>query len=107
MNAPILTKLFNASLTTSIIPSDWKLASVAPVYKGKGDKFEKGNYRPISVIGYIAKVFEMQVQKQFLKYFVASNYISIDQSAYRQCQSTQTSLHRFIDDWPDNVSDDL
>ena len=49
----------------------------------------------------------MQVQQQFLTYFVANNYISIDQSAYRQCHSTQTSLHHVIDDWLDNVSDDL
>jgi hypothetical protein len=55
--APILTKLFNASLTTSIIPSNWKLASVAPVYQGEDDKFKKHNNIPISVIGYIPKIF--------------------------------------------------
>ena len=41
---PILTKLFNASLETSCIPLDWKLARVTPIYKGKGDKYDKGNY---------------------------------------------------------------
>ena len=50
--------MLNASLKISFVPEDWKIARVTPVYKGKGNKLEEGNYRPISVIGHIAKLFE-------------------------------------------------
>ena len=51
--APILTKFYNASLTNKIVISDWKVSKVTPIYKGKGNKEEAGNYRPISLIGHI------------------------------------------------------
>ena len=50
--APILTKVYNASLTNKIVISDWKVSKVTPIYKGKGNKEEAGNYRPISLIQY-------------------------------------------------------
>ena len=41
--APILTKLFNASLTSCVVPNDWKTACVTPIFKGKGDASDKSN----------------------------------------------------------------
>ena len=104
---PILTDLFNASLETSFIPLDWKLAGVTPISIGTGDKYDKEIYPPSLVIGHFAKIFEMQVQKQFIKYLIENDYISIDQSAYRQFHNTQTSLHRVVDDWIENICDKL
>lgn len=101
--APILTKFFNASLITSIIPDDWKLARVIPVFKGKGEVSDMNNYRPISLISHISKIFEMSVHSQVLDYFQDNNLITIDQSAYRKLHNTQTALHRIIDDWIDNI----
>ena len=101
--APMLTKLFNASLISCIVPNDWKTACVTPIFKGKGDVSDKSNYRPISLIAHISKIFEMSVHKQLLKYFQDNNLISIDQSAYLKLHNTQTSLHRVIDDWIDNL----
>ena len=43
-----LSILFNLSFVTGLIPPDWKLASVVPVFK-KGDKNSVENYRPISL----------------------------------------------------------
>ena len=56
--APILTTFYNASLTNEIVISDWKVSKVTPIYKGKGNKEEAGNCRPISLIGHIMKIFE-------------------------------------------------
>jgi len=100
---PILREMFNASLLTSTLPADWKLARVTPVYKGKGDMCEEGNYRPISVTGHISKIFESAVYTQLLDYFQENNYINPDQSAYRKFHNTQTALHRVTDDWIDNI----
>ena len=56
--APILTKFYNVSVETETVISDWKLSKVTPIYKGKGSKDEAGNYRPISLISHIMKIFE-------------------------------------------------
>ena len=51
-----LTHLFNCSLKTGEIPSEWKSANITPVFK-KGKKADVNNYRPLSVLPIIAKVF--------------------------------------------------
>ena len=45
---------FNLSLNQVIVPPDWKLAKVTPIYKGKGKLSDPGNYRPISVVPTVA-----------------------------------------------------
>ena len=56
--APILTKFYNVSVETETVISDWKLSKVIPIYMGKGSKDEAGNYRPMSLISHIMKIFE-------------------------------------------------
>ncbi len=46
--APILTKLFQKSLETGQVPSDWKPVNVTSVFK-KGDSSRAANYRPVSL----------------------------------------------------------
>lgn len=79
--APILRDLFNLSLFSGTVPSDWKHSRVSPVYKNKGDVNEPNNYRPISVSCHVAKIFEKQVQAQLVSYMVNNDFISLDQSA--------------------------
>ena len=55
--APSLTQIFNKIISTGIFPTDWKLAKVTPIFK-KGKKDDMKNYRPISVISVVAKIFE-------------------------------------------------
>ena len=55
--APSLCKIFNKSLQLGSLPSDWKLANVVPVHK-KGAKDHVENYRPISPLPIVSKVFE-------------------------------------------------
>ena len=94
-----LTHLFNLSLETSVVPSDWKLSRITPIYKGKGCLHAHGNYRPISVVGVIGKLMERNVYIQLLSYITDHHLISLDQFAFLKNHSTQTSLHRIIDDW--------
>ena len=56
--APSLTGIFNQSLVTGIFPSDWKLAKVSPIFKN-GSKSDLNNYRPISVIPTVGKIFDI------------------------------------------------
>ena len=75
------------------------------LFLGKGNTEEAGNYRPISLIGHIVKIFEKEIKTQLILYLEINDLITIDQSAYRQQHNTQTALHRVIDDWLCNMSD--
>ena len=93
-----LCDIINISIKTDTVPGDWKIARVTPLYKGKGDKEDPSNYRPISVVCHVAKIFEKLIAGQFVSYLKKHSIISEDQSAYLEGRSTQTSLHRIIDD---------
>ena len=105
--APALTHLFNLSLQMQYLPNDWKLARVTPIYKGKGEVSAETNYRPISVISHVAKIFEKEVHTQVLLYLERHAFITPFQSAYLKRHSTVTCLHRVIDDICEGMDDGL
>ena len=74
--APSLTQIFNKTISTSIFPTDWKLARVTPIFK-KGKKDDMNNYRPISVISVVAKIFEKFTFEQLYEYLNNNNLISV------------------------------
>ena len=53
----ILTENFNEMLATGEFPDKLKLADVSPIYKN-GDKTNKSNYRPVSILPAISKIYE-------------------------------------------------
>ena len=68
--APSLMCIFNQSLLTGtcIYPSDWKLAKVTPILKNGSKSDLINNYRPISVIPTVAKIFEKIIYDQLYNY---------------------------------------
>ena len=56
--APSLTHIFSLSLCHGLLPSDWKVARIMPIYKRKGSKSDASNYRPISIVPIISKIIE-------------------------------------------------
>ena len=101
-----MSYLFNSSLRTGIFPDDWKLAKVTPIYKS-GEKSDRSNYRPISVITAIAKVFEKLVYKQVTVYLEVNNIISTNQSGFRSRHSTETALLNCTNLWLVNMDNNL
>ena len=57
---PVLTKLFNLSMRTGIVPTAWKTSAVVPVPKGTISA-EPANYRPISLLSICDKILETRV----------------------------------------------
>jgi hypothetical protein len=91
-----LTKLFNYCITTSTWPEDWKLSNVSPVHK-KDDVTDKRNYRPISVLSAIAKVFEKIKYEQLYTKF--STIFSSNMSGFLRGHSCCSALVKLTDDW--------
>ena len=50
--------IFNQSIDTGIFPDEWKSARIVPLFKKAGSRSDPSNYRPISIIPVVAKVFE-------------------------------------------------
>jgi hypothetical protein len=53
----ILTNLFSKVKNKNEFPSDWKVAIICPIYKGKGSPREPVNYRGISLSSVLGKIF--------------------------------------------------
>ena len=62
-----ICNIFNQSISLGIFPDDWKCARVTPLFKA-GDRNDVNNYRPISVISLVAKVFERIVYDELYAY---------------------------------------
>ena len=102
----LLGSIFNLSLQTGIYPNDWKLAKVSPIFKD-GIRTECGNYRQISVISIIAKLFEKLVCNQLKTYMMNNNLITKNQSGFREQHSTETALLDLTNDWLHNMDNGL
>ena len=72
-------------------PSIWKRANVLPIYK-KAEDFITTNYRPVSLLSILAKVFEKIVFKYLFNYFREHFLISLWQSGFVPGSSTVTQL---------------
>lgn len=94
--------IFNQSINLGIFPDDWKCARVTPLFK-EGNRDNLNNYRPISVISVVAKVFERIVYDQLYAYLKEHNIICKYQSGFRTIHSTVTALLEATDNWAYNI----
>jgi hypothetical protein len=91
--AQSLTNLFNYSITTETFPSEWKIAKVIPLHMHKsGPRNLLDNYRPISILPAISKIFEKILYRQLFTYFNTNNIISKYQFGFRPNHSTADAL---------------
>ena len=93
----VFNDLFNLCLECGQIPNEWKIAQITPVYKGKGNKSLLDNYRPISIISPVSKVFESVMGKKIRDYFEQNNILHQDQNGFREGRSCHLALNRIID----------
>lgn len=97
--SPNITVIFNSSLVHHIFPTDWKHANITAIYKNKGSKNDPANYRPISVIPILARIFEKLVATQLYNYCEMNRVIPDEQFGFRCKSSCETALISATTDW--------
>ena len=65
---PIYVKLFNLILHTGYIPEKWAIGIIIPIYKNKGPMDDPGNYRGITLLSCISKVFTSAISRRLYKF---------------------------------------
>ena len=87
---PLMT-LFNMCVRNCILPSVWKQASVMPIFK-KGDANLASNYRPISLLSVVGKLFERIVHKYIHNFLLDNNLFYKYQGGFLPNNSTVYQL---------------
>ena len=83
--------IFQNIIETGDFPTLWKSANVTPVHKKERKQIVK-NYRPISLLPIIAKVFERILFQQMYNHFISNNLITKKQSGFRPNDSVTNQL---------------
>ena len=96
MICPYLTDSINATIDNCVFPEKLKEAEVRAIYK-KGDTCQIMNYRPISILSALSKIYERIISEQSNKFMAGMLFPLL--SGFRQGYSTQHALFRVVEKW--------
>ena len=96
LTCPYLTDCINSATYDCKFSDKIKIAEPSPIYKNENPDF-KGNYRPISVLPAVSKVYDRVLKDQINPYFheILSNILYVFRAGY----STQHALIRMLIKW--------
>ena len=98
--------MFNCSIKEGLYPDNFKISKCVPVYKGnKLDPENPVNYRPISILNSINKVFERLLHNQLYNYLEKNNLLPSFQYGYRKNHSTSHAVIDFAREIENLVDD--
>lgn len=84
--------LFNKILDTGILPDEWLVGTIVPIYKNKGDKDDVNNYRGITLFSCMSKLFTSLINERLSVYCVERDLIHESQAGFRKGYSTIGNL---------------
>lgn len=100
-----LKNMVNLSYETRTFPAQLKIARVKALHK-KGETNNPAQYRPVSILTIISKVFERSAVEQLVDYYNSLNLLNPRQHAYRKYHSTTTSLFELIETTKKHIDDE-
>ena len=59
--------IYQNSLDSGVVPTDWKTANVTPLFK-KGGRQKAGNYRPVSLTSVVGKMLESIIKEEIARH---------------------------------------
>ena len=97
--APAISYLINSSVQNGCFPTIFKTAQVTAIYKNKGSRSDKTNYRPIAGLSTVGKVIETAVNIQMMRYCERRGILGKHQHGFRPGKSTTTALISSLMRW--------
>ena len=94
--AGILKDIFNLSILNGKFPDKMKIAKITPLFK-KDDKHDFSNYRPISILPSMSKIFEKIMHSQIYDHFNRNKLLYMSQHGFRSHHSTELATLELID----------
>ena len=95
--ADSLCKLINFCIEKQTFPTKWKVGKVTPIYKGQGNRDDKNNYRPITVLPILSKLLEKHICDHLCDFLEENALLHRFQSGFRKFHSTETALIHLVD----------
>jgi hypothetical protein len=92
--SPMISDLFQSSVNTGTVPTDWREAIFTPVFKN-GAKSKPEKYRPISLICILSKVLEHIIVSSIMNHLDNHNLLYPLQQGFRSKLSCETQLLTF------------
>ena len=95
----IYTKLFNCVFNTGFIPNTWLEGIIMPIYKNKGDPNDPSNYRPITILSCLGKLFTSILNQRLTTFLEESNILNENEAGFRKgysCSDHIFTLKYFI-----------
>ena len=96
----MLRDCINDCLLKGSFPDSLKLANITPVHK-KDEPTDKENYRPVSVLPLLSKIFERLIYDQLNEYL--DQYLNSLLCGFRKAHSTQHALFRLLQEWQNEL----
>ena len=80
--------LFNFIFDTGILPEAWLIGNVIPIFKHKGCKLDPHNYRPITLLSCLGKIFTSILNDRLSSFVENFQILNENQAGFRQGYST-------------------
>ena len=91
-----LTIIINQMIETGVYPEKFKISKITPIYK-KNERTNIANYRPISLLPTLSKIFERVIHTQLYTYFDENKLLSEQQYGFREKHSTELAAVKLVD----------
>ena len=85
---PVYLKFFNIIYESGFVPEEWLIGLVKPIYKNKGDPTKPDNYRPITLLSCLGKVFTCILNNRLEAFASEINLLKENQAGFRKNYST-------------------
>ena len=96
-SADSLRQLINYCIDTQTSPTKWKVGKATPTYMEQGSYNDKNNYRPITVLLILSKLFEKYICDYLYDFLEKNALLHHLQSGFHKFYSNETALTRLVD----------
>ena len=90
--SPILTQFYNSFMDEGLFPDLLKIGQISPIFK-KGNPQLFDNYRPVSTLPVLSKIFEKIIYRRLYNFLIAKNVLYDKQFGFRKNHSTSHAIN--------------